>query len=74
MVVFDPYSGDTHCMEKVAGDVLAYLSQCGTATTEELRAALGKQRRLSQEDESGDFPLGVLEELEKLRLVQSAAR
>jgi PqqD family protein of HPr-rel-A system len=69
MVVYDPYSGDTHCMDRLATAVLSRLAECGTATAKDLETHLRGLPDLAQDLETGDVPAGVLEELEKLGLV-----
>jgi len=74
MVVFDPYSGDTHCLDRLATALISCLAERGPATTERLRTHLGDFPDLVSDLGEGDAPGSALEELEKLGLVQSVNR
>ncbi|HTS93950.1 MAG TPA: hypothetical protein VLX09_01220 [Stellaceae bacterium] len=73
MVVFDTYSGDTHCMDRLATAILARMLERRAATTDELRAYVQGLPELAYALESGDNPADVLVALEKLGLVQHDA-
>ena len=73
MVVFDSYSGDTHCLDRLATAILARMIECRTATSDELRAYAEGLPELAQILKNGDAPADVLDALEKLGLVQHDA-
>ena len=73
MVVFDTYSGDTHCMDRLATAILARMIERRAATTDELWAYVQGLPEVAQSLEGGDNPADVLQALEKLGLVQHDA-
>jgi len=74
MVVFDPYSGDTHCLDRLGTALMSRLADQGPATAERLRMHLRDFPDLAADLEAGDAPGSVLEELEKLGLVERVDR
>ena len=70
MVVYDPYSGDTHCLDRLASAIMAHLAERGPTTlgalTDDLRPALAGS---PPHDAEGSMLAAALGELERLRLV-----
>ena len=73
MVVFDTYSGDTHCMDRLATAILARMLERRAMTTDELQAYVQGLPEVARSLEGGDNPADVLQALEKLGLVQHDA-
>jgi PqqD family protein of HPr-rel-A system len=73
MVVYDPRSGDTHCLDHLAAAVLSHLFERRTATARSLREQLPHDPPSAGEPRAEDVLTNLLAELEKLRLVRRLA-
>lgn len=73
MVVYDPCSGDTHCVDRLASAILAQLVEQGPLSVAELCQRVRQARLQGADSPDDDLLTTALGELEKLRLVRRIA-
>jgi PqqD family protein of HPr-rel-A system len=70
-VVYDPFSGDTHCLDHLASNIVTHLSQHGSSSLQELTRLLGPPPALNEVVDGTLF--AALGELERLRIIRRSA-